>query len=349
MSPARRTLARRSALALGWGAAAFLVAQLALGLAVERWLPAARDPEYAAKVERLHARRAAAPGRPLVLVLGSSRVQMGLRAGSLGAESALVFNFGLSGAGPLAEALCLRRLLAEGVRPDLLVLEVLPPALSQPGDHPIEEEWLDGARLRWGEAAFLARYHGDPQRSLRQWAKGRGLPCVWHAGNLRSAVAPGAGGSESGPAYTLSAMDPHGWLPYCAEDVTPERRRRLADFARIQYASAFGEFRLAERPARALADVLARCRREGIPVALLVMPEGPAFRAHYTPSMRAGIDAHLRALGERWDVPLIDARDWLDEDAFWDSHHLLPRGATAFTERFEREALGPLLRNLPRR
>jgi hypothetical protein len=353
MSPARRALARRSALALGWGAAAFLAAQLVLGLAVERWLPALRDPEYAAKVGRLRARRAEAPGRPLVLVLGSSRVQMGLRGGSLGCDSdggpALVFNFGLSGAGPFVEALCLRRLLAEGVRPDLLVLEVLPPALSQPGDHPIEEEWLDGARLRSGEAAFLARYHSDPQRALRQWVKGRGLPCVWHPGNLRHFLAPGPAGSESGPEYTLSAMDPHGWLPYCREDVTPELRRRHTDFARHQYANAFGEFRLAGRPARALADTLARCRREGIPVALLVMPEGPAFRAHYTPSMRAGIDAHLRDLSERWGVPLIDARDWLDEDAFWDSHHLLPRGATAFTERFERDALGPLLRSLPRR
>src|SRR5438132_46156 len=73
MSSARHAFARRSARALGCAVAAFLAGQLALGLAVERWLPAARDPEYAAKVERLRARRAEAPGRPLVLVLGSSR------------------------------------------------------------------------------------------------------------------------------------------------------------------------------------------------------------------------------------------------------------------------------------
>ena len=63
----------------------------------------------------------------------------------------------------------------------------------------------------------------------------------------------------------------------------------------------------------------------------------------------AGIDAHLHSVSERWGVPLIDARDWLGDDAFYDSHHLLPRGAAAFTERFERESLPPLLRNLPRR
>src|SRR5207248_1044291 len=129
MSSARRTFARRSALTFVWAVAAFAAGQLVLGLAVERWLPQARDPDYAAKVERLRARRAEAPDRPLVLVLGSSRVQLGLRGGPVYADgrTALVFNFGLSGAGPYLEALCLRRLFAEGVRPDLLVLEVLPP------------------------------------------------------------------------------------------------------------------------------------------------------------------------------------------------------------------------------
>jgi hypothetical protein len=349
MSSARRTLARRSALTLVWGVAAFLAGQLVLGVAVERWLPAARDPEYTAKVERLRARRAEAPGRPLVLVLGSSRVQMGLRAGDLGGGSALVFNFGLSGGGSLLEAVSLRRLLAEGVRPDLLVLEVLPPTLNQPADHPVEEEWLDAARLRSAEADFLARYHSDPGRSLRQWLKGRGLPCVWHHDSLRTCLAPGSGSAESGAERVRAAMDAHGWLPYRKQDVTPERRRASAEFARAQYAGAWGEFRLAGRPARALTDVLALCRAQDIPVALLLMPEGSGFRARYPPTMRAGIDAHLRAVSAAHAVPLIDARDWLPDDAFWDSHHLLPRGAAAFTERFGREVLAPLLRTLPPR
>jgi hypothetical protein len=350
MSSARRAFGRRSALTLGCGVAAFLLGQLALGLAVERWLPAARDPEYAARAERLRARRAEAPGRPLVLVLGSSRVQLGLRAGALGADPdgrpTLVFNFGMPGAGAFLQAVCLRRLLAEGVRPDLLVLEVLPPMLNQPGPLPLEELWLSAARLRSSEAAFLRRYANDPSRSLRQWLKARGLPCVWYQASLHDLIAPEAGTIGSVPERVRRTMDPYGWSPYPTEDVAPERRRWLTDYAGLQYASALGEFRLAERPARALADTLALCRHEGIPVALLLMPEGPAFRARYTPSMRAGIDAHLRTLG----VPLIDARDWLaTDDAFLDSHHLLPRGAAAFTERFGREALGPLLRSRPRR
>ena len=353
MFSARRATARRSALALGCGTLAFLVGQLALGLAVERWLPAARDPEYASKVARLRGRCAEAPGRPLVLVLGSSRVQLGLRAGSLDSgpdeRPALVFNFGLGGCASLMEAVCLRRLLHEGVRPDLLVLEVLPATLNQCGARPVEEEWLDANRLRSGEAAFLARYQSDPRRSACQWLKGRGLPCVWHHDNLRSLLALGGGRFQPGPEGLDCATDPRGWVPYAREDVPPEQRHSLTDYARHVFGSTFGDFRLAEQPARALDDVLALCRREGIPVALLLMPEGPAFRAWYTPSMRAGLDAYLHGLGERWSAPLIDARDWLDSDAFLDEHHLLPRGAAAFTERFRREALGPLLQTLPRR
>jgi hypothetical protein len=41
-------------------------------------------------------------------------------------------------------------------------------------------------------------------------------------------------------------------------------------------------------------------------------------------------------------VPLLDGRTWLTEDDFWDGHHLLPRGAAAFTARFERELTAPL-------
>ncbi len=352
MSSFRRAFARRSALAVAWGVVAFAAGQFALALAVERWLPALRDPEYAAKAERLRARVAEAHDRPLVLVLGSSRVQMGLRGGPTAAgpdgRPTLVFNFGIAGAGPYLEALCLRRLFAEGVRPDLLVLEVLPPALNQPGSHPLEETWFDAGRLRDAERAFLGRYHSDPQRALREWLKGR-LPCVWHRDYLRAFLALDVGDDRSATERACRFTDPNGWLPYRSADVTPEQRRAATDFARGQYAPAWGEFRLAERPARALADVLTTCRQRGVPVALLLMPEGPTFRAHYSSSMRAGLDDYLRTVSERWGVPLIDARDWLADDAFYDSHHLLPRGAAAFTERLEREALPPLLRNLPRR
>src|SRR5207245_1345658 len=80
------------------------------------WLTAVRDPEFAAKLERLQARRAEAAGRPLVLALGSSRMAFGLDAASLSGDGdgqgALVFNFALLGGGPLLNLVVLQRLLA---------------------------------------------------------------------------------------------------------------------------------------------------------------------------------------------------------------------------------------------
>ena len=42
---------------------------------------------------------------------------------------------------------------------------------------------------------------------------------------------------------------------------------------------------------------------------------------------------------------MIDAREWVPDVGFSDGHHLLPAGATTFTDRLGREALIPLLRN----
>ncbi len=346
MSLIRRTGARRAGRALLWAALSFVVAQLGLGVAVERWLPGVRDPEYAAKFERLEARRAEAPGRPLVLVLGSSRVEMGLVAGrvraALANRPALVFNFGLSGGGSLLEAIALRRLLAAGVRPDLLVLEVLPLTLNQPGARPVEEEWLDAARLTWDEIRFVRRYSAD-RRSLLQWLKGRAFPCERHHHGLRCGVALDSADPAARPERTPRPTDAFGWSPSLCEDVTPEERRSHAAFATAQYEAARGDFRLAEGPTQALRESLALCRREGVPVALLLMPEGEAFRSQWSPATRAALDEAVAGLARAADVSLIDTRAWMNEDAFWDGHHLQPRGAVAFTERFASEVIPALV------
>src|SRR3712207_6951491 len=43
-------------------------------------------------------------------------------------------------------------------------------------------------RSRAGELAFLGRYHSDPRRALRRWAKGRGPPCAWEQESLRTSL-----------------------------------------------------------------------------------------------------------------------------------------------------------------
>ena len=56
------------------------------------------------------------------------------------------------------------------------------------------------------------------------------------------------------------------------------------------------------------------------------------------------IDKHLQELCAEFDVPLIDARDWIEDAHFTDSHHLLRRGAEIFSERLAREEIAKWLR-----
>ena len=70
-----------------------------------------------------------------------------------------VFNFGVIGAGPITELLSLRKMLREGIVPDFLLIEVLPPFLAGQVKPPAEACWfLPCTRLRPCEREMLARY-----------------------------------------------------------------------------------------------------------------------------------------------------------------------------------------------
>src|SRR6516225_10207066 len=122
--------------ALGWAALFFVLGQLALVL-IEQARPILRDPDYGHRAASLRAQCAASPDRPLLLVIGSSRVSTGIRPEILPGFSTadgrtpVIFNFGVPGAGPTQQLLYLRRLLAEGIRPTWLVVECWPPLLHR--------------------------------------------------------------------------------------------------------------------------------------------------------------------------------------------------------------------------
>jgi hypothetical protein len=354
----RLDLNRRRRTQLVWFLAGFVVVQIGLAVGVERFWPKARDPEFTAREQRLLQARAEAPHRPLVVALGSSRTAMALDAGRLsaepaadGAEPPLVFNFGVPGSGVLLETVCLRRLVAEGVRPDLLFVEVVPMGLNRRGRRPVEERQLDPARLRIDEAAYLLRdYYDRPEEAWPRWLLARVLPCYRHQAELRTSCGVDVF-REYDPGDKTRLIDPYGWLPHGEVD-TPEQRRQHIAYALAQYAGDVIDFRLAERTERAWHDLLTLCRTERIPTVLVLMPEGKTFRDLYPAETKSAIDAFVRRLADEHGVPLIDARTWVDDlgdDAFWDTHHLQADGAVVFTERFGRDVLRPLLRHDPAR
>ena len=331
-SPRRRTW--RFALGMVTG---FFLGQLTLGAVVDCLTPC-RDPEVESKLGRLCALRAEEPDRPLVVVLGSSRTAYGLDATSLSRDAhALVFNFGIMGSAPLMHLVNLRRLLDRGVRPDLLYVEVMPPLVADQ-ELPLEEKLLEVSRLSFSEVLALRRYSHDRLRLWRHWCTARVLPCAhriglhgWLTGDL--------------PAAVPSFLDRHGWRAR-TDAIDEEDRRQGLGVARRQYAVPCAAPGVASGSRRALEDLLALCRREGIAVRLLLMPEGKRFRDLYTPAARGALTELLTRLRERWGVAVVDARDWVEDAGFWDTHHMLPTGARRFTARFRRESLNSALHEL---
>src|SRR5262249_29547018 len=152
------------------------------------------------------------------------------------------------------------------VRPDFVFVEVLPPLFYQTGGKTIEENWLQGEWFRLDEVRGLAARHSNPSRPLREWAWSRLFSTVLVSGPMRRQLAlerSGAGAAEP---------DAHGWYRAVPSRLQPGQVRHRTQTAHEQYEKSFHDFRLADGPAGALADILAICRREGIPAALLLMP-----------------------------------------------------------------------------
>jgi hypothetical protein len=349
MTPQPRSHQARSALL--WGLASFVALQLGLTLGMESWLRVLRDPYYGFKFARLQRRahEVHAAGGTVVVMVGSSRVYDGLRgslaetalAGELGRPVAL-FNFGIPGDGPLHELLNVERLLADGVRPDLLLVEVLPSYLGAEAE--IQFNIAPAERLGLRDRTWL-RHVGVSARRFKRynwtcWA----LPWYAHRYEMISVLLP-----RFLPRFLRQdwarRCDEAGWAPP-VYDLSPEARRRALDVALGGYGHDLGHFRLGNSFSPALRRLLERCREEAIPSALLLMPESPLFHRVYGPGAFEQVEGFLNGLAEEQGVPVITARDWvLDEECYLDGHHLLPDGAAIFTTRLARDAVLPLLRD----
>ncbi len=349
-----RRLTQCSRADVTWGLTLFVAAQLGLAVAIERWLPELRDPRYACRAAKLCPRTVAAEPKPLTLVmLGSSRVQDGLVSSELEsrlrrdfARDVVMFNFGLPGAGPVANLFYFERLRAAGVKPELLLVEVAPMLLSGSDDVPQEAGYFKADRLWFRELAMVERY-GIPIDELRRdWWQDWPVPCHGHRFAIMSLFLPRflpyhlrLGGDRQ--------VDQSGWLARNTTPLTPEQRRLAQEYAWKDFGVPLASFRLSAAACRAQRELLLRCREEHIAVALVWMPEGTTFQGWYPAEAEARIRGHLDELGNEFGVPLVDARDWVEDDGFIDGQHLHAVGAAVFTERLRREVLAPLLA-LPR-
>ena len=332
--PSRPARARR---AVVWGLGLFVAVNLGTGLVAEHY-PRLRDPLFGDKLARLRPR--AAGDRPLVLVLGSSRTGLAFHGRRLEEQSEFAaFNFGVPASGPVTHRVYLRRLLASGVKPALLVVEVLPAMLHHDGAPPRESHWLFADRLTSSERATVIG-HGFPARAVhKRWRESVLVPAYALRFQVLSRVSP------SWLPWPLRfdwsrGADECGWGKLV--DQAPAEADRAKRFAqtRAEYADTLAGFAPGGPAADALRELVADCRAAGVPVRLVLLPESGEFRSLYGP----GANDRLREVLAGCGGPVTDARDWLPDEAFNDGHHMLVRGAERFTDRLLREVVEPALK-----
>jgi hypothetical protein len=352
---ARHQTSKRARAATLWGLLFFAGFQIALTVTIERWRPMWSDPEYGYRLKHLRQRIAAEPGKPLLVMLGSSRVGNGFEAddlppsGSRGKGSPIVFNMSLAGGTPVIELFMLHRLLALGIRPNYLVIEVLAPGLL------IDANWFapgaspsDG-RLRWSDLDVLRRHAPSntwknyltwfqwnlvPAYSYRYCLVSRYLPTLLEPGNLTSIQVN----------FWRHAVSPSGWLPFGVPTVTPAQYREWFNNLRTGYEPLYAQFQVSPKVDAVFREMLEVCRRENIAVlGLVLMPDSSDLRGLCPPEKCALIHSYLTGLCREYHTNLIDTTSWISDNYFADGNHLLPAGARLFTDRFWREALQPLL------
>jgi Protein of unknown function (DUF1574) len=336
----RNTKAR---LALFWAVLGFFGVQVALDVGVVARHPELDDPEFGRRLTMLRERMAEAPGRPLMLLLGSSRTEMNFQPELLpplrttSGEQPLVFNFSHLGAGPGMNLLELRRLLRNGIRPEWLVIEVMPSQLGDRSQSILVA--LAGAR----DLSMTRRYR-NPWQVYGYFLRNQLVPCYKHRMFLAHQTLPGWVAPADWEKEQIHLGELGGDYSWQAEiDPTPDRVRERTESARIGYSPTLQDLHLVDLSDRAMHEMLDLCRQTGIRVALLLSPEGRAFQSWYSPEARQMVDRYCGDLSRDYGLPLIDARNWLDDSAFLDSHHVTVRGAEAFTRRLGPEALQPFV------
>jgi hypothetical protein len=324
-----------------WSLALYALAAGLLLVGLDAWHPGLRETCWLEKWCHLRHWAAREPQRPLLVMLGSSRTDEAFQAEHLdglpdpAGWPYRAYNLGVPMAGPLHEYLYLGALLDAGVRPRVLLVELLPALFNEPRRGAVSEEsWTPARWLSLPQLARLWPYFACPRRKGHDWLEARLAP--WYAfrldlreglaGHLRQCCPWGPTHDRWGCRILLPVN-----AAFCAS------RRELA---RTQYRPTLGGLHVGAGPRRALRDLVERCRRERIAVVLVLMPESSEFRSWYSSRGLAEVRDLLEELGDGCN--LVDARTWLPDTDFRDGHHVHANGARAFTMRL-REELRPLL------
>ncbi|HKB06156.1 MAG TPA: hypothetical protein VKD90_28430 [Gemmataceae bacterium] len=342
--PARR--ARRSVLST-------LVTLAVLNVGLALWVharPSLRDALYYPKENLLAEQfaRPAAPTRVTIVALGSSRTGNAFHPPTVEAEvtaatgrPCLAFNMSLPGSAALTQLLHLRRLLARGIRPDVVVVEVTPAMSAVP-----ETFFLRPDRVSRDELDMLTEVGFADDQYRADWWETMLNPWFGLRFQLLARIQP-KWMPPGVPRVVRELADPTGWTPW-REVITPEVYRTRLALARHEHYPTLQKMEgPGEVPRRALLEIFAICKREGITAVAVLPPEGSEFRSWYGPGARRAAAELLALARDATGGRAVDSREWLPDSEFVDGHHVHESAAPGFTSRLTREALIPAVQKEP--
>lgn len=326
----------------------FLMVQLGFGLWLDHVAPLFRFTSLRAILVRLQQ----CASQPETLVLGSSRLEgafVEIEAARIGQVG--LFNAAVPAGDPTAQEAVLNRLIASGIRPRRVWLEVSPEFFARTN---FCAGW-NGLRLhRWMDLpAHLDQIACTNQ--LGRVAASRFVPVyqyrdlIWQefarnanrrADNPSSSQPTKASGACQRPGKGEQGVSTPRLIHLGKTEalthpapLTPQQVAVLTEGGRYAARAWLRDYRVDPLNVHALHRVLARCRELDAEVWLITAPVSSPHRAAYTPEIEAAYQELLAATGCRH----IDCRDWMADGWFNDSHHLNAEGGIAFTRRFLRE------------
>lgn len=355
-APGRVRVQRRAGVAVGVGLVTIAAIQVGTGLAIRAEQLPLRDPVYFDKLALLRRHPAFFtddPGRPTtMLFVGSSRTLNAVDAAAAGRQLSAAlgrpvqaFNFAQAGAGPVTNAVYVRRLIAAGARPDFVLIEVHPVFLAGQRSPPPEARWLLPFRLRPDELPVVRGFGFPIADPPTHGPRGLIAPLYEFRFIVLDRYAPGlllddnrlAGGHPT---------DDRGFVR-AGDVLSPARRAALTARVHSQYADHLPGYRPTGPGVAALRDPLDRCRDAGWRAGLVLLPESAEFRGWYPPAGLAELDSVLAGLAAEYGVPVFDARGWVPDELNADGHHLTGPGADVLTDRLARDALAPWIGTRP--
>ena len=347
MNTRRRNRAHAAVL---WGFVLFAVVQCVIGLSSERY-PRIRDPLYGDKLVKLQRRFPTGEPRPLtVLMLGSSRTGLAFHGKRIEQQliaelgrPVVAFNYGTPASGPVTHLVYLKRLLKGDIQPDLLFVEVLPSMIADGHGGPIERHWLYADRLTYSERDIVIRNGFDKSAVQERWWKSMLIPAYTLRFQLLSRIAPSWLPWQVRFDWSRGA-DESGWGTTASQNITPELLATGTARAKAEYVPMLANYHPGGPACEALRELLTLCRERNIPVRMVLMPEGGDFRSWFPQPGLERLMTFLNTTSAEFNAPLVNAREWLPDEHFYDSHHMFAAGAEAFSDRLTRDAIVPMIR-----